>query len=534
MSILSIGFLAFVIAALIIYYLTPGKYQWIVLLAISYAFYMFAGVFAVLFILATTTTTFFAGKHIGKINDEFDVAVASYQGPNPKMTREEKKALKAAEDKRKKVIMVLTLLLNFGILVALKYLNPVVDMMNSLCSLIHLEYQVPHLSVIVPLGISYYTFQAMGYIIDLYRRKYKPESNYGHFMLFVSFFPQLIQGPVSRYNDFMPKLIEPHRFNLTRIRHGAELAMWGLFKKLVIADRIAIITKTIKADPAAYQGWFIIIGAVFGVIQLYADFSGGIDMTRGVAEAFGIIMPENFTRPFFSINFAEFWRRWHITMNEWWRDYLFYPLSLSRPLQRIGKRARKIVGDSFSKRLPIFLSVIIIRVFNAIWHGISAFSIFTGVYYGFILALSLYFEPHIVRWTKKLKINTECASWKIFQCVRTFAVFAAPYLFNGLRDSVRLHTVIQYMFHHNPWILFDGSLYQLGVSERQWHIVLVSLLVLFIISYIQEKGYVVRELIDKQNYVFRGIIYMILIIAIILFGVYGSAYDASAFAYQLI
>jgi len=535
MSILSFSFVAFLILAMLVYFLTPGKYQWISLLVISYCFYLFSGVRAVIFILITTTTTYFAGRWIGKINDEFDIAVANYSGPNPKMTRIEKKALKDDEDKRKKRIMVTTIVINFGILIALKYLNPLVDLMNGICSLFHLKYEIPYLSVVVPLGISYYTFQAVSYIIDLYRRKYAPEKNFGHFMLYISFFPQLIQGPISRYNEFMPGLLEPHRFDFNRIKNGAVLSMWGLFKKLVIADRITFMTSTIFSAPETYSGFYLLAGMVIAVIRMYTDFSGGIDITRGVAEAFGIEMPENFTRPFFSISFDELWRRWHITLNHWFRDYVFYPLTLSRPLQKFGKRMRKVVGDNFGKKLPTLIAVIICRIFNAIWHGTTAASIVSGIYYGIVLALSFYFEPHIKQWTKTLRINTECFSWKVFQCVRTFFVFGAPFVLGGARTFDKVALYIRCLFKKfNPWILFDGSLYNLGVSQDQLRIVSLALLALLVVSAIQEKGYSVREVLDKQNIVFRGMVYLLLIFSIVLFGAYGAGYNASAFIYQLI
>jgi len=535
MSILSFGFLLFVLAALLVYFITPGKYQWITLLVISYCFYFFAGVRAIIFILITTTITYFAGRWIGKINDEFDIAVANYSGPNPKMTRLEKRALKAEEDKRKKRIMIAALVFNFGLLIALKYLNPLVDLLNGICSLFHLKYEVPYLSIVVPLGISYYIFQASSYVIDLYRRKYAPERNFGHFMLFISFFPQLVQGPISRYNEFMPQLLEPHRFDANRLKNGAVLALWGLFKKLVIADRLTFMANTIFGAPETFGGFYLLAGMVIRVILMYTDFSGGIDITRGVAEAFGIIMPENFTRPFFSRSFDELWRRWHITLNHWWRDYVFYPLTLSRPLQKFGKRMRGVLGDNFGKKLPTLIAVIVCRVFNAIWHGSTAASIVGGVYYGIVLALSFYFEPHIKRWTQKLKINTECFSWKLFQCVRTFFIFTAPYVMGGARTYSKIYQYIKCLFSsYNPWIFFDGSLYQLGVSEQQLRIISLGLLALIIVSAIQEKGYSVRELLDKQNVVFRGIIYLVLLFAIVLFGVYGPGYDASAFIYQLV
>lgn len=535
MSVLSFRFVAFVAGAVLIYYLTPGKHQWKVLLLLSYAFYMLADVRAVIFILVTSLSTFYAGKMIGRINDEFEVAVASYQGPNPKMTRDEKKALKAEEDRRKRVIMIAVLLLNFGILIALKYVGVLAKGVNFLCRILNRGYRMSGRSILVPLGISYYTFQSMGYVIDLYRRKFQPEKNLARLMLFVSFFPQLIQGPISRYDEFADQLYAEHRFSYTRVKHGIELSVWGLFKKLVISDRIAILTSTIFSSPEIYGGWYLVLATCFSMLQLYTDFSGGIDILRGVSETFGVVMPENFTRPFFSENQGEYWRRWHITLNNWWRDYIFYPLTLSKPLVSFSKIAKKIFGNDFGKKLPILVSVIIIRVINSIWHGATTVSILGGVYYGLLLAFSFYFETKFKRLNELLHINTECLSFKVFRCVRTFILICVPRLVvnaTSLKDAGRY---IHYLFSiRNPWILFDGSLYNLGVSQKEYYVVIFSLLFLLVISLVQEKGIVIRDLLDKQNILFRGLIYIVFIYVIILFGAYGAGYDASAFIYQQI
>ena len=535
MSVLSFRFAAFVAIALVIYYSTPGKHQWKVLLALSYVFYLIADARALLFVLITSVSTFFAGKLIGQINDEYEAAVASYSGPNPKMTREEKKALKAEEDRRKRVIMVAALLLNFGILFALKYVAVLAKGVNFICRLVGVGYRMSRNSILVPLGISYYTFQSVGYVIDLYRRKFSPEKNLARFMLFVSFFPQLIQGPISRFDELAEQLYAEHEFNYTRIKHGIELSVWGLFKKLVISDRIAIITSTIFGSPEVYGGWYLAIATALSMLQLYTDFSGGIDILRGVAEAFGIIMPENFTRPFFSENQGEYWRRWHITLNNWWRDYIFYPLTLSKPLTSFGKFSKKIFGSDFGKKLPILVSVIIIRVINSIWHGATIVSILGGVYYGLLLAFSFYFETKFKRLNEILHINTECLTFKVFRCVRTFLLICVPRLVVNARSLSDAGRYIRCLFNtYNPWVLFDGSLFNLGVSQQQMYVLIFSLLFLFVISLVQEKGVVLREFIDKQNLVFRGMIYIAIIYAIILFGAYGAGYDASAFIYQQI
>lgn len=535
MSILSIQFVAFLVVSLAVYFLTPSKYQWIALLVISVGFYLFAGVLAFVFILFTTVTTFLSGVYIGKVNAEYDTAVANYKGPNPRITKEEKKALKKAEDKRKKRVLILALVLNFGILILLKYEKNLSSMFQGMCDLLGLRWDIQPLGIIVPLGISYYTFQSMGYLIDLYRRKIKAEQNLAHFMLFITFFPQLIQGPISRYEELADKLLTPHKFDYIRVKHGAELLIWGLFKKLVISDRIVIMTSIIFAAPEQYNGWYLLVGTIMATIQLYADFSGGIDMTRGVAEMFGIILPENFTRPFFATTLHDFWQRWHITLNNWWRDYIFYPFTLSKPIQRFTKRAKNLFGRTFGKKVPVLFAIIFIRILNSIWHGASGGSILCGAFYGISLALAFVLEPFFVRMAEKLKINTECFSWKCFQCVRTFLLFAIPRVVVNAKTLGEGINYIRCLFRlNNPWILFDQSLYQLGISQDAMNIVFIGLLIHLLVSSFQETGVSIRNWLDQQNRVFRWIIYLAFLCAIVLFGAYGAGYDASAFTYQLI
>lgn len=532
MSIISVRFLLFLITALFLYFRIPGKHQWKALLIISYLFYLISGLETVVFLILTSLSAFWCGKKIGKINQEYEAALKKSQNNNEKITRDEKLQIKAEEDKRKRKYLITVLIFNFGILLALKYTNVLTAVSDDVSRMIGVDFKLDTSGWLVPIGISYYTFQSMGYLIDLYRRKYQPETNIFRFMLFVSFFPQLIQGPISRYDELAQQLYAPHPYNYTRVKHGVELAAWGLFKKLVISDRIAIMTSAIFGNPAYFRGFYLVFATIFSMLQLYTDFSGGIDLVRGIGEMFGIDMPENFTRPFFARNVAEYWRRWHITLNNWWRDYIFYPLTLSKPLNRFGKAMKKLVGMNFGKKLPILVSVIIVRIINSIWHGATGSSILAGLYYGILLALSFYFDEKLKALNRKLKINTECWSWKFFQCVRTFLLIAAPRLVSQAGSLQEGKAYFRWLFsEYNPWILTDGSLFQLGVTSKQFLIVVVGLLCILIVGLIQETGRSVRDVLDRQNTVFRVAFCIMFFYMIVLFGVYGSGYDASSFAY---
>lgn len=532
MSIISVKFLFFLFVSLFMYYVVPRKIQWKILLIISYLYYLIAGMENIVFLILTSLTTFFTGKKLDSINIEYDAIIEKKVIAGELVSKDERQDLKQNGKKQKRKYLVFALVFNFGILFALKYSNVLNGIFAGINSLFGFSEKPFFFSWTIPIGISYYTFQSMGYLIDLYRKKYSAEKDILKFMLFVSYFPQLIQGPINRYDNLSQKLYDEHSFCVKKIFGGAELITWGLFKKLVISDRLAVITGAIFGNPERYSGCFLIVATVLSMIQLYTDFSGGIDIVRGISEMFGINLPENFLRPFFARNMAEYWRRWHITLNNWWRDYIFYPLSLSKTLNRVGKGTKKIFGNEFGKKFPILISIVIIRIINSIWHGATGSSILGGLYYGIILAASFYLEPSLKKITIRLGINTECFSWKLFQIIRTFCLMSAPRLVSNAKSLSEGANYFRCLFlKYNPWILFDGSLYKLGLSRPQFLLTIIAICLLVFVSYIQEKGKEVRVCISEQNIIFRWFVYTAMIYLIILLGAYGNGYDAKAFIY---
>lgn len=530
MSFLSLTFLLFLVAVAGVYFCTPQKYQWIVLLISSYIFYFFAGWKLIFYLLFTTLSTYFSGLRIGKLNEQYERSLVA---DGVKIDRQKKKELKQYYNKKKKVWMVLALVANFGILFVLKYFPFISAPINFMLNIFGNEYRIPDIKWMLPLGISFYTFQSMGYIIDLYRDKYQPEKNVARFALFVSFFPQLIQGPISRFDELANQLYEGHPFDYTRVKHGIELMLWGYIKKMVISDRLAIITATIYGDPEKYAGLYLLTAGMLGWVELFTDFSGGIDVARGVSEVFGITMPINFKQPFFADSLSEFWRRWHITLNNWWRDYIFYPLSLSKAFTNMGRRCRKIFGDNAGKKMPMMLAMIIVRVINSMWHGASLKYFLGGFYHGILIAMAYLLEPQLKALTKWLKIKTDCLSWKLFQIVRTFFLVSLTRFMNTTNSWSEIVFYFKCLVaKFNPWIFFDESFYNLGVGREQLQMVFLFIAVGVVVSIFQEKGYNIREELDKQNLIFRWGVYLAGILSIILFGTYGLGFDAASFAYM--
>ena len=313
MQFTSISFLAFAGLLLLIYYIVPKKLQWVILLIASYIFYLSAGLEYLFFIVFTTITTYIASRIIDSRLAKQKLYLAEHK---EELSREEKKEYKDKIKKKNQIALVVYLVLNFGVLAVCKGL--LIAPFNQMATNTVLGF----LSLGLPLGISFYMFQSVGYVVDIHRGVVRAEKNFFKVTLFVSFFPQLVQGPISKFSQLAPQLFSEHSFDGKKLSYGLQRILWGFFKKLVIADRIAAAVGALKAPE--YEGMGFLLLATFYAVQIYADFTGGIDVAIGLGEAFGIQMTENFVRPFFSKNIAEYWRRWHISLGEWMKDYIFY------------------------------------------------------------------------------------------------------------------------------------------------------------------------------------------------------------------
>ena len=512
----------FVLAVVVIYYAVPKKGRWGVLLAASYAFYLLSSPKTFIFVLFTTVVTFAGGRAIGKLNTAYKEEIARI---GSQLSRDEKKAKKAAVQKKKKKIVAVLLLADFGVLAIVKYFRYYLEALGFG----GLSFD---LGVLIPLGISFYTFQSVAYIIDLYRNKFEADQSILKFALFVSFFPQIIQGPISRYDQLAGQLYEGHSFRYENLTYGAQLILWGFLKKLVIADRVGLLVSQVFDNYTEYQGFYIIIAALFYTIQIYADFSGGIDIARGVAQILGITMVDNFQRPYFSDSLSEFWRRWHITLGNWCRDYIFYPISLSKTFGKIGKSLRKTLGDRLGKLFPVLVAQMATFLTIGLWHGAEFKYIAYGLYNGIIIILGLILEPYLKKLIQLLRINTDTFSWKLFQIGRTFLIIVIGRLFPKAVSFTAAVSMFKSMFVFNPGVLLNGDLTQLGMDLADFVLVFFLCAIWFVISLMQENGWNIRERLAGQNILFRWGIYIAALVVVLVFGVYGPGYDASAFIYR--
>ncbi len=524
----SYEFLGFCAALLLLYYIIPKKAQWPLLLVASYAFYFIAGPQFIPFIAATTLTVYLTARVMQSIGDKQSAYLKAHK---EELSKEEKKIFKDRQKRKKLFWFVLCLLLNLGILATVKYANFFISNINSALVSFGSKNVLSFVNVIIPLGISFYTFQSIGYLIDVYRGTVKAEKNVFKYALFVSFFPQLVQGPIGRYGAMSETLYTPHKFDSKQVGYGLERVLWGYFKKLVIADRLFVAVSTMIGDPSTYNGAYSIVIMLFYTVQLYADFTGGIDITIGLAEAMGIRLSENFDRPYFSKSLKEYWRRWHISMCSWFRDYLFYPVSVSKPMQKLTKFSKKAFGDKVGKRIPVYLSSAVVWFSTGIWHGASWNFIVWGMANFAVLMISEEFEPLYKKFNDKFAF-TKSFPYKLFRVLRTFALVCALNLFDCYVSIATTGKIFFSAFYaSNYHVLFDGSLLKLGLTSLDYIILLGGVLLMLTVSLLQRKGSV-REQIFRLPYPVRFMIYYGLFLIVLLMGAYGIGYDASQFIYN--
>ena len=519
MQFTSLSFALFAAVLLVVYYLIPGTWQWPLLLIASYVFYLSAGTEYLFFILFTTVTTYGAAYLMDRRLKARDAYMAAHKA---ELSREEKKAYKAKVKSGNRIWMILCLVLNFGILAVCKAV--LIDPFRTAAK----EGAISFLTLGLPLGISFYMFQSMGYVVDVYRETAKAERNPFKLALFVSFFPQLIQGPISKYNQLAPTLYAPHKFDGKCVSFGLQRMLWGYFKKLVVADRIAVAIGTLKGE--AYTGVAFLVLTLFYAIQIYGDFTGGIDVTIGLAEALGVKLPENFIRPFFSKNIAEYWRPWHISLGVWMKDYIFYPISVSEPMRKLSKAARKKFPN-FGKRVPVYVASILTWLATGIWHGFSPNFAVWGMLNCFVIVVSEELAPLYQKFHDRFHLK-EKKWYGAFEICRMFwlmNLIRACDLFPNVGDYFRRLGSLFTTFNFH--ILWDGTLMNLGLTGLDYAIIFGGVLIWFIVSLMQEKG-PIRERLQTKPVAVRYSLIFALLLVILLMGSYGIGYDASNFIYN--
>ena len=497
----------------------PARFRWVVLLLASYGFYATRSLMGLPLILTTTVTTWLCALCIGRIGERLKKRLKEEK---QSLSPEDKKLLKAQAKGRQRVFFFAALIINFALLGVFKYTDEVLRLTGQ-----------PVLGLLLPLGISFYTFQSMGYLMDVYNGKYAPEASLPRFALFVSFFPQLIQGPIGRYDQLAPQLKQPRSVDFKEFERGAMLVVWGLFKKMVIADRAFPLVESVFSAAAGELGGAV---TVFGVLayslQQYCDFSGGIELVAGIAQMMGVSLAPNFKRPYFAVSLGDFWRRWHISLGSWMRDYVFYPFALCKPVSSLSKAAKARVGAEFARALPAALGNVLVFLLVGVWHGASSNYVLWGLYNGVVLAASALLEPAFKRWNAAHAQLAASRAFYVFRVLRTFLIVNIGWFFDrsvsGMRALAMMGTVVT-----NPRFgqMTLDTIASLGVSAPDFYLLLLATALLFFVSVAQERGVQVREWVLARKLPLRWLILMGGVLAVLVFGVYGSGFDEAAFIY---
>lgn len=505
-------FLAFMSVVYGVYILLPKKARPFCLLIFSLLFYAVYSKFMTAFLLTTILTIYLGGLILNKLDGAF-------QKQKEGLEKEQRKALKEKFKRKKRLVVTLIVIANVAILGVLKYFNLFGSLLEGVLGWFKVSASVPVLSIVLPLGISYYTLSAIGYLIDVYRGKHKG-GNLFEVALFIAYFPQLFEGPFATFDKLSPQLQAGEGFHADNFFNGILSVLWGFFKKVVVADRLAIIVGEVFANYATYHGVVIVIGIVLFTFQLYAEFSGMIDVAKGISEMFGIKLAKNFDQPFFSQTVSEFWRRWHISLGTWLKEYIFYPISMSKGFMKMNKKLQGKVKPFFQVLIPSLLALFVVWLVNGIWHGAEVKYIVYGLYYYILTIAEMCIEPLANLVYGKAKINKDHVCLKILRIIRTFILVNIGMLI--FRASTLVDAVN--MFGN----IFSGGTFNLIAAKviDVQDTVIAAIGLLFVVGYdvLAELKIDVKGRITSLHTALKCVILLIFIFAIIIFGAYGDGY----------
>ncbi len=522
MSVNGLSFIIFLFATLLVYYIVPKKIRWTVLFVASVGFYLTYSIKAAVYMLFTVIFTYVFSLILGKL--------ASIQpiGETPEL----KKAFKKRLTFKKRVVLSIALILNFLTLAVLKYSGFFIANLNNILEKTGLT-SITAPSFLLPLGISFYIFQTSGYLIDIYRGKYSPQKNIIKYATFVCYFPQIVQGPINRYNLMSDSLYNGNKFEVTNIQHGLLRMIFGILKKALVADSLALAVSEIYKNYTNYPGVMVFIGSALYCIQLYCDFSGGIDLLCGASQLFGIKMQSNFEQPYFATSLADFWRRWHISLGEWMKDYLFYPIALSKALSKFTKKMRKIVSVSFAKRLTPCIATFIVFVVVGIWQGPGWANIAYGLWNGFWMSLALIWVPVSNKIYSKIPIKQKGKIMTVIGILRTnFLVIIGRYFSNSASLGAAVGMLKQ-TFLFPQFDKFNLQIFEnLGFTPAAAIKIVVALIAIFCISLAKEKKVDVVEWFCNRKWFVQFLVIFICLF-IIVFTVYANKnYTPIAYVYE--
>lgn len=510
MAITSFKFFVFCGIAIGAYYIMPQKFRWFILLLFSLAFYFTnAPAYTMIYILISLGTVYLATYLFDRIGN-----TETAQG-----------------QRNRRILFWTACVINVLIITVLKYLNFCILNINAIGQLFNSDFRIYGPTLVASLGISYYGFQLIGYLCDTYWGIVKPQKNILKLFLFTAYFPQMISGPISRYREVEEDLYAGKTASYEDLIFGLERVLWGLFKKLVVAGRLGTFVDVIYASPHDYSAFYIWIAAFAFALQLYADFSGCMDIVLGISECFGIRLSENFDSPFFSQTIQEFWQKWHISLGAWFKVYVMYPFQNTDMMVSLERKLKNKLGKKKGKRYTSYVAMLLVWLGIGVWHGSGwKYILGEGIWFWLIIVLGKEMKPIFEKISVALKINQECFSWRLFRSLRTFVLFSVGLIFfrvSTLREAVRL---ISLSITEDKITAFT-SIVGIGLDAKGWFICVIGLSAMLVVDYLHTKGNV-RVMLANQNILFRWFILLLLLFAVILWGQYGPGYDASDFIYK--
>lgn len=489
----SLNYLVFFPVVVLLYFAIPEKYQklrnlW--LLIASYYFYMNWNAAYALLLFGSTFVTYLAGLGIDAAG------------------RRENKVLA-------KWILGAGFVINLGILFFYKYINFFIGNCNRILGMTGAQKQLPILDVLLPVGISFYIFQALGYTMDVYRGKTKATKNLFRYMLFVSFFPQLVAGPIERSGNLLQQFDEVHRFDTDRVREGLLTMLWGLFMKIVIADNVAVYVNAVYGNYMGYTGIEIILATVLFAFQIYCDFGGYSYLAIGSAKVLGFRLMENFHAPYQAVSVRDFWKRWHISLTGWFRDYLYIPLGGNRK----GK-ARK------------YLNTFIVFFISGMWHGAAWSYMIWGGLNGIYMILEEATAGIRKRVKEYLHVDESRLSYRAGCGLITFALVDFSWLFFRAEGVGQAFSIIRQIVESMQFAqVFGLAVNRMGFSMQQLVALMIAFILLTAVDILINKGIRVEQMILKQGIWFRWLVYLGLLFMIMMYGAYGLEYTQTEFIY---
>lgn len=523
MTITSLQFLAFCILAVIIFVLFPRRYRWISLLISSVAFYCLSisDKKILVWIIITSFSTWLASRKMDSITKNMDADLLK-----DGLEKADKKKIKEQAQKKRKCVLIAALILNVGILVAFKFLNHFTNAFVMIAGILSGSEAANVAVLVMPLGISYYTFSTIGYILDIYWKRYESEKNFARYFLFAIYFPRILQGPISRYPKLGQELKKPKlHFSWDNFVVGMESICLGCFKKLVIADRASIfVTNTLLEGNL--RGTVYMIALILDAIQIYADFSGYMDIVSGVSKMFDVELEQNFNHPFLAKSVPDFWRRWHMSLGGWFKDYVYYPITVSKGVKKLNKKVKDWKSPHLKNLMAVVIPVMVTWLLTGLWHGTGKGYVAWGIYYGILITLSVTFSEDVQRVLCKLHVNTECFSYRVFQTIKIFCIFmGGRFLGTTMALEHRLEII------KSICTTIDFHIFDYGLNRADFSIIIGGVVLLIAIAAIETKENIFQWL-NRQNRLFCAVVLYGIIFAVFLLGIYGTSYDASNFMYQ--